>query len=191
VAALAASRRLPAQEPGPLAGEGPTGTLGDPNAAGLPRDRSTARDNDPFIYDVEHRIKCQCGCNLDVYTCRTTDFTCQTSPAMHREVLALQDQGKSAQEITEAFVAEYGEKALMAPKPQGFNLAGYLVPGALIALAGTILTVYLLRRGRVAAAATPLAVIGPAAAVPGSSFDLPPTADELERLRRAIAEPED
>ena len=23
--------------------------------------------------DLEHQIHCQCGCNLDVYTCRTTD----------------------------------------------------------------------------------------------------------------------
>ena len=37
--------------------------------------------------------------------------------------------GKTAQEILDAFVAKYGEKALMAPKPEGFNLAGYLLPG--------------------------------------------------------------
>src|SRR4051794_6291308 len=32
---------------------------------------------------LEHQIRCQCGCTLDVYTCRTTDFSCQVSPAMH------------------------------------------------------------------------------------------------------------
>ena len=47
---------------------------------------------------------------------------------MHREVLALREHGlKSAQEVLDAFVAEYGEKALMAPKPEGFNLWGYLL----------------------------------------------------------------
>jgi len=35
--------------------------------------------------DLEHQIHCQCGCNLDVYTCRTTDFSCSVSPAMHAE----------------------------------------------------------------------------------------------------------
>ena len=45
----------------------------------------------------------------------------------------------TAQQVLDAFVAKYGEKALMAPKPQGFNLAGYLVPGAAIAAAGAAL----------------------------------------------------
>ena len=39
--------------------------------------------------DLEHEIKCQCGCPLDVYTCRTTDFSCSVSPAMHADVLGL------------------------------------------------------------------------------------------------------
>ena len=30
--------------------------------------------------ELEHQIHCQCGCNLDVYTCRTTDFSCEVSP---------------------------------------------------------------------------------------------------------------
>ena len=39
--------------------------------------------------ELEHHIRCQCGCTLDVFTCRTTDFSCQVSPAMHRDVMAL------------------------------------------------------------------------------------------------------
>src|SRR6185436_17181881 len=31
--------------------------------------------------DLEQRIHCQCGCTLSVYICRTTDFSCQVSPA--------------------------------------------------------------------------------------------------------------
>jgi cytochrome c-type biogenesis protein CcmH len=180
---LGLARLLGAQDS--LAGRGATGTLRDPGAAGRPRDPSTARDNDPFIYTVEHRIKCQCGCNLDVYTCRTTDFTCQTSPAMHRDVLVLQDQGKTEQQIVDAFVAKYGEKALMAPVPRGFNLAGYLVPGFLITLAGIALTAYLMRRGRVAARAAALEPAVPAITPTGAA-----SPEELERLRRAMAEDE-
>src|ERR1700738_4352757 len=30
---------------------------------------------------LERQIRCQCGCTLDVYICRTTDFACQVSPA--------------------------------------------------------------------------------------------------------------
>jgi cytochrome c-type biogenesis protein CcmH len=101
-----------------------------------------ARDN------LERRIACQCGCTLDVYTCRTTDFTCTYSPELHREVIALWDGGKTADEIVEAFVAKYGEEALMAPEPEGFNLAGYLVPGVLVTGLGATLLWVLSRRAR-------------------------------------------
>jgi cytochrome c-type biogenesis protein CcmH len=95
--------------------------------------------------ELEHQIHCQCGCNLDVFTCRTTDFSCQVSPAMHRDVMALVAGGYGAQEILDAFVSVYGERVLMAPKKTGFNWAGYLAPFAALA-GGTALVVALLRR---------------------------------------------
>jgi cytochrome c-type biogenesis protein CcmH len=78
--------------------------------------------------DLEHQIHCQCGCNLDVYTCRTTDFSCSVSPAMHADVLGLVAGGHTAPEILAAFRAVYGEKVLMAPLRSGFNLVGYTMP---------------------------------------------------------------
>ena len=95
--------------------------------------------------DLEHQIHCQCGCNLDVYTCRTTDFACSVSPAMHSDVMGLVDGGHSAQEILAAFKSVYGEKVLMAPVRSGFNLVGYTLP--FIALgAGAVVVAALLRR---------------------------------------------
>jgi cytochrome c-type biogenesis protein CcmH len=95
--------------------------------------------------DLEHQIHCQCGCNLDVYTCRTTDFACSVSPAMHADVMGLVSGGHGAQEILAAFKAVYGEKVLMAPVRSGFNLVGYTMP--FIALgAGAIVVAALLRR---------------------------------------------
>jgi cytochrome c-type biogenesis protein CcmH len=96
----------------------------------------TDYENDPFIIDVEGRIRCTCGCNLDVYTCRTTDFTCGVSPEMHRQVVQLVEQGRTADEILEAFVAEHGEAVLMAPPKEGFNLAAYFVPSIAIGAVG-------------------------------------------------------
>lgn len=130
---------------------------------------------------LEHQIRCQCGCTLDVYTCRTTDFSCQVSPAMHRDVIALVEGGYSAQEILDAFVGTYGERALMAPKREGFNWAGYLVPFAALG-AGAVGLVTVLRRmqrrGASSAAVTP-----PVAAAPG---DIRATAEELARLEAAV-----
>ena len=177
---------MAAQEAGQdsLAGRGATGTLRDPAAVGRPRVATHPRENDAEIQAIEQRLACNCGCTLDVFTCRTTDFSCTYSPALHREVLALRDEGKTAQQILDAFVAKYGEKALMAPKPQGFNLAGYLLPGGLIAAAGAGLVWFIGRRKT----AVSLASNG-SAGLPPASLSASP--EELDRLRRELANIED
>jgi cytochrome c-type biogenesis protein CcmH len=96
---------------------------------------------------LEHRLRCQCGCTLDVFTCRTTDFSCQVSPSMHRDVLALVAGGYTAQEIIDAFVGVYGERVLMAPPAEGFNLLGWLAPFVALG-AGAVVVVALLRSWR-------------------------------------------
>jgi cytochrome c-type biogenesis protein CcmH len=120
--------------------------------AGRPQERITDYENDPFIIGIEEKLRCTCGCNLDVYTCRTTDFTCGTSPAMHREVVALIEQGKTGQEVIDTFVEQYGELVLMAPKKEGFNIVGYVVPGMAITVVGALMLWILSRRGKVVAA---------------------------------------
>src|SRR3954467_5310001 len=170
-----------------LAGRGAAGTLRDPSVVGRSRSPTDARENNADIQAIEQRLACNCGCTLDVFTCRTTDFSCTYSPKLHREVLALRDDGKTAQQILEAFVSKYGEKALMAPKPRGvLNLTGYLLPGTLITLAGAGLLLFIGKRKAAVAAA------GTVSTAPASS---PPPAsaspDELERLKRALAEIED
>jgi cytochrome c-type biogenesis protein CcmH len=162
--------------PSPSAAE-----LRDPAAAGRSRERTRDIDNDEAIKWAELRLGCTCGCTLDIYTCRTTDFTCTYSPQLHREIVALNEQGLTPQQIVDAFVEKYGEKALMAPKPEGFNLAGYLVPGAAIGVAGGLLAWFIGRRQRL----TP-APAGPAALPAGVDA----TPEELERLRDALDEVE-
>ena len=167
-----------------LAGGGARGTLRDPTVAGRPRSPTDVKENDPEIQAIEQRLACNCGCTLDVFTCRTTDFSCTYSPALHREVLALRNSGKNAEQILDAFVAKYGEKALMAPKPRGFNLAGYFLPGTIIAGVGAALVLFIGRRKAVVRAA-------PAGIRPSSPPIPPGNPAELERLRRALAEIED
>lgn len=126
---------------------------------------------------LEHRIKCMCGCSLDVYTCRTTDFTCPLSPAMHRDVVALVDGGYTEPEILDAFTTVYGEQVLMAPKKTGFNWAGYIMPFVALATGAAGLTL-LLKRWTSRAAAVAAVTAAPVAA---SATD-----DELARLAAAI-----
>ena len=119
---------------------------------------------------LEHRIHCQCGgCTLDVYTCRTTDFTCQISPAMHRDVLALVEGGYGAQEIIDAFVGTYGERVLMAPKRS--NLLAWFTPGAAVVVGAGVVAMLLKRWKSEKPALAPVALTGVDA-----------TPDELARL---------
>jgi cytochrome c-type biogenesis protein CcmH len=187
---------LPLQQgQGPLAGEGEVGTLRDPGAAGRPRAPTEIADYDERIKTIEQRLACNCGCTLDVFTCRTTDFTCTYSPKLHREVVELDRAGKTAQEILDAFVAKYGEKALMAPKPEGFNLWGYLLPGSAILLAGGALVAFISRRkvavANVAGASAPGPGLTPANSALSTASIGNATPEEMDRLRRALDEVED
>lgn len=190
--ALLGARALAAQQatPGDTAAppQGSTSNLFDMNQGAA---RTTTRPPKPGAHPsmnadqrdaLEHQIRCQCGCTLDVYTCRTTDFSCQVSPAMHRDVMALVEGGYSAQEILDAFVGTYGERALMSPKKEGFNWAGYLVPfGALGAGAAAVLVVL---RGMQRGAARGAVPVDGVAAPQGS-------AEEMARLDAAIRRDED
>jgi cytochrome c-type biogenesis protein CcmH len=170
---------------GQVPGARPDSAVGDPlYRPDLVQQRAvaTAADNDPVVKELERKLKCTCGCNLDIYVCRTTDFTCQYSPALHKEVVDLRAAGKDPEEVVAAFVAKYGEQILMAPPAEGFNLAGYLVPGAAVLVAGSVIGLVLLRRARAA----------PPEPRPALPADLPASnpADQ-ETLRRALADVQD
>jgi cytochrome c-type biogenesis protein CcmH len=191
---LGVAALVPIQAQGPLAGQGEVGTLRDPAAAGRPRAPTEIADYDERIKAIEHRLACTCGCTLDIFTCRTTDFTCTYSPELHREVVAMDRAGKTAQEILDAFVDKYGEKALMAPKPEGFNLWGYLLPGSAILVAGGALVALISRRRIVVPEAGGAA--GPydgleRPGAEGKAVPAPGSPEEMERLRRALAEVDD
>jgi cytochrome c-type biogenesis protein CcmH len=126
--------------------------------------------------ELEHRLHCQCGCRLDIYTCRTTDFTCPLSPAMHRDVMSLVAGGYSAQEIIDAFVGSYGERVLMAPTKSGFNWAGWLVPFAALG-GGAVFVVLLLRRWR---------AMQRLQGTPSAGASIEATSEELAQLERDV-----
>lgn len=156
-----------------------SGQVYDPRRAGRPREVTTAADNDARFQAIEKRLKCSCGCGLDIYTCRTTDFTCTYSPALHKDVVKLAEQGKSDQQIIDAFVAEYGEAVLMAPPRRGFNLAGYFVPSLAVIVAAVFLVRVLRRWTREGQ--------GPVTPAPSPEARVPDASPaELERLRNEL-----
>ncbi len=159
-----------------LAGSGPAGKVADPASAGRALTATTAADTDAYYQVIEKQLKCSCGCGLDIYTCRTTDFNCTYSPGLHRQVVTLAEEGKTAQQIIDAFIAQYGQEVLMAPPKSGFNLfVGYLLPPVVVLVAAGLLIVMLRRWTRAAVAAAP-----------ASSGHLDASPAELERLRREL-----
>jgi cytochrome c-type biogenesis protein CcmH len=117
---------------------------------------ATASMTDAKRDELEHEIKCQCGCPLDIYTCRTTDFSCSVSPQMHADVMSLVDGGYAATEILAAFQKVYGERVLMSPVKSGFNWLGYVTPSIALG-AGAIVVFMLIRKWGERAAQRPVA----------------------------------
>jgi cytochrome c-type biogenesis protein CcmH len=98
--------------------------------------------------------------------------------AERRQIRALIARGLTERQIKAALVAQYGERVLALPKADGFNLAVYVIPAALLALGLAVLALALprwRRRGRATAAAWPAAATSP------------PSAEDLRRVQEELA----
>jgi cytochrome c-type biogenesis protein CcmH len=81
------------------------------------------------LHAVEAEVMCvSCGVPLAIAESPQAD-------AERREIRRLIAQGKTKDEIKDALVVQYGDRVLATPKDEGFGLAAYLVPIALVLLA--------------------------------------------------------
>jgi cytochrome c-type biogenesis protein CcmH len=105
---------------------------------------ATAATPRTSVTDVEDEVMCvACGVPLDI----------AESPQATQErgyIRQLVAEGKTKQQIKDELVAQYGDRVLALPKDDGFGLAAYLVPIAivLIALAAGLFFVPKWRRKR-------------------------------------------
>jgi cytochrome c-type biogenesis protein CcmH len=109
------------------------------------------------LHAVEAEVMCvSCGVPLAIAESPQAD-------AERREITRLIQQGKTKQEILDSLVVTYGDRVLASPKDEGFGLAAYLVPIAIVLAMLAGLAVYLprWRRNRDDADSTP-ATDGPA-----------------------------
>jgi len=143
----------------------------------------------------ERNLACPCPCTLDIYTCRTTDFQCGISPAVHGDIQRLVDGGYTADEIMEALIGTYGDFILNSPRKQGFNLLAWFAPFAGLALGavgiGVLLRSWRLNARRAAEARAARDLVSASATASSSSAndalsDLDATPDELARLQAAL-----
>ena len=126
--------------------------------------------------DLEKHLKCLCGCPMDIYLCRTTDFKCPVSPRVHADIETLIAGGYTEEEIRDAFIATYGERVLTAPRAEGFNLLAYVAPFVAVGSAA-LFAGWVLHRWR---NEPPMA--DPTPRIPQSAG----TPDELARLEAAV-----
>jgi cytochrome c-type biogenesis protein CcmH len=91
------------------------------------------------LHAVEAEVMCvSCGVPLAIAESPQAD-------AERREITRLIQQGKTKQEILDSLVVTYGDRVLASPKDEGFGLAAYLVPIALVLAMLIALAVYLPR----------------------------------------------
>jgi len=129
------------------------------------------------VMKVTTRVLCMCGgcVNQTLHEC-----TCGTAAQERDAVAAKIAAGKTPEEITRAYVDEFGIQILATPDKSGFNLVGWLVPFLVAILLLAALTIVL--RGWVRPAA--LQPIPALSASPGAP------SDPIERTYRERLEQE-
>jgi len=103
----------------------------------------------PTVDDLTDELMCQCGCGMTLANCFES-MECTVSGSMATEIQQQIDQGKSKGEISDYFVAQYGEAVLASPRKSGFGLAAWTIPFLTIAAGGgvTVWLVWLWTRRR-------------------------------------------
>jgi cytochrome c-type biogenesis protein CcmH len=152
-----------------------------------PKPGATPTMNAKQVEAFERELACPCPCTLDVYTCRTTDFSCGISPQVHGDIQRLVDGGYSADEIMEALTGAYGDFILNAPRKEGFSLVAWFAPFAAVAV-GAVGIGALLRRWRLNAKTAEAARPVRAAGEPSFDPSIDATPEELARLQAALRE---
>ena len=114
--------------------------------------------DDEAEYDKAARtILCDCGCHPQ----SVHDCACGRAAEMRGEIMAQIRQGRTGEEVIEAYVASRGEQVRIAPTAKGFNLVAWLGPSLLFLLATLSLVLVLKRWKGTTAAPPPLARLDP------------------------------
>lgn len=126
-----------------------------------------AKDVELLARQVERELIAPCCWSQTVAEHRS-----EASEQMRREIRDMIQKGLSHRQIIDFYVSKFGERILAAPRPRGFNLAAYILPGLGI-VAGAGIVALLLRRWR--------APLSPAPPPEGRA-----DADYLDRIEREL-----
>lgn len=100
--------------------------------------------------EVGMHIKCMCkGCDMTAGGCAhpggAFSGPCDSAKAELRQIDDLLAQGKTEQQIIDAFVAQYGTIAYVEPPKSGFGLVAWVMPFVYF-LGGLALVVFIVRK---------------------------------------------
>jgi len=100
--------------------------------------------------EVGQHIKCMCkGCDMTAGGCAhpggAFSGPCDSAKTELRQIDDLLAQGKTEQQIIDAFVAQYGTIAYVEPPKHGFGLVAWLMP-IVYALVGLALVIFIVRK---------------------------------------------
>jgi len=107
---------------------------------------------------IGDRMLCMCGCNQVLTQCNHVG--CPSLTSMMTELDQRVARNESDDLTLQAFVQEYGEKVLAAPRTQGFGLTAWVMP-IVVVLVGLMVIWMLLERWRKRAIAAPAAHVSP------------------------------
>jgi cytochrome c-type biogenesis protein CcmH/NrfF len=86
----------------------------------------------PEVKKASEAFVCQCGCNHQLSACGMVN--CGSATPLRQEIAEHLKQGKTQQQIVDAFVAKYGKVILSAPTTQGIDLAAWMTPFVVLML---------------------------------------------------------
>jgi len=96
----------------------------------------------PEVKKASESFVCQCSCNHQLSACGM--LNCGSATPLRTEIQEHLKQGKPQKEIVQAFVAKYGKVILAAPTTQGFDLAAWLTPFAVLSF-GLIVVYFVIK----------------------------------------------
>lgn len=108
--------------------------LGAALSAGTLAAQQPAPDVDTEVLRISKNLYCPVCTGVPLDVCETQ--ACVQWRALIREKLIA---GESETQIRAYFIAQYGERVLGAPPPEGFNLSAYILPLGVLVVGAVIL----------------------------------------------------
>ena len=141
--------------------------------------RPASADQNDRTHQIGSKLRCMCsGCEQSAGRCYHVGGAysgpCGTAKAMLKEIDGHIAQGKTDDQIMQAMIAEYGQRAYVEPPKTGFGLVAWLMP-ILYLLGGTGMVIVVMKRWRKRPAVV--------AATPGAGAGIRVSPEQLARAR--------